>query len=1575
MVVPGRACCAALAVAALAAVQGAFATDADAAAGAPAAFEQLYSVTKAALGERICSGHDTQWGECPDMPSCIACTPIDCELSDWGQWYPGPGCTGLRFRHRTVKASNNKCGKPCEGAQIESGNFTKAECQVKPKDCLFSNWASWSECASAMDQAVRSREVMQPPSEHGKPCEGGLKETRPCGGPKMQPCVFSDWREWTTCSTSCGEGRHTRMRHIATEAAHGGRACDDAVLETRKCMATPCPIQNCELSEWSQWSTCDGSHAQKIRRRSINQSPLGEGLPCDKNLMETAGCDGPEPVDCELSSWTQWTDCDKSCHGGQQYRERELRTPSRDNGKCALLDLKMTQPCNTFSCSKEEDLETADCRLTIWSEWSGCSTTYGKGSRTRERMVDTLATNKGHGCEGPLVDVEPCSTSMEDVSIGCQWGSWIGWSQCTASCGGGHMRRSREVAVQPANGGTPCEPADMIEVAPCGTQACDEECTDGLWSEWMEWTSCSATCSSGYKSRRRTIDVLPSPCGKPVYGLREEFAVCDDLPPCIEDRDCELSSWGEWSHCSCECFGIRERNRQVTVFASGKGLRCSESGLKAVEPCNPGINETASIDCGNRPRVDCLMNEWEDWTRCTVSCGGGQMERKRTIKVPAVNGGTPCSDSLCATAPCNTEPCEPVFCQKCEWGPWSDWGDCSKCGGQRWRHRSIETLPNHCGTPCEAQSAKEVSNCTSHCNEPSYCTWAEWSDAHCSGQCGLSTTMRSRAMTSKKEATDFIFKGDRQSTCMGSQLKAFQCPVVKDCTPACVPRHCHFAEWSDWNEPTCVGLCERQRVIAETNNECGDPCNGPLLETKRCSVSCNVPKDCVLTDWEEWSACPSKDVGQRYRLRKISQEPMNGGEPCKGHFQETRGCNAETPDACEFDEWDSWSDCSATCGEGTKLRTRHVLKRASAGGEQCTGGLKQLQSCHSWSDGCRHRVTQDCRFGTWEEWSSCKVSGQRDRFRSIGKEASGGGMPCLGDLHETETCQGSAVDCEMSDWTRWDDCDKTCGAGQTHRYRQIHHHPQHGGKLCPHELIQTRGCNLDPCRVEDCRVSGWSEWGGCSTTCGPGMQMRHREVASLRGPGGAGCFFSLGETRACAGGDLPSCGARECEWDVWSEWTECTASCNGGIRKRSRDVLRLPGPGGSPCQAQPKEEVEPCNMDGCRAGCKDGEWGLWQSWSPCSVSCDGGTSFRKRQIVKMANSCGREPEGKERETRFCNVDKPCEQSRDCVFNFWSAWSACSASCSGVKKRSRSVKNFGRGSGAWCVGALQETWPCNPGTNELAPSGCDTNPVVDCLLGEWQEWSPCSSTCGGGQHMRSRDIAQHPANGGKGCGDPLSEITECARKPCLSETPIDCAFGDWHDWAECSRCNGERKRTREIIAYPQHGGRPCEAFVSEDVGRCPRTCDEQLYCSWETWSSWSDCTATCGTGGKRHRRRDLSLSDVPPPEPTMDANVLQKYEVLARRTEALEAGQAQELLVAFSAGGLSLLAAFVGFRAVASARGPAGASGTAAARPVPGTTAGTSSGYSVEAAPYHGLRETELPLVAESLRPQQPHRQW
>lgn len=51
----------------------------------------------------------------------------------------------------------------------------------------------------------------------------------------------------------------------------------------------------------------------------------------------------------------------------------------------------------------------------------------------------------------------------------------------------------------------------------------------------------------------------------------------------------------------------------------------------------------------------------------------------------------------------------------------------------------------------------------------------------------------------------------------------------------------------------------------------------------------------------------------------------------------------------------------------------------------------------------------------------------------------------------------SSPDCQVSDWSAWTGCSKSCGLGETVRTRQIQKHPKRGGLPCPN-LRQTSWC-------------------------------------------------------------------------------------------------------------------------------------------------------------------------------------------------------------------------------------------------------------------------------------------------------------------------------------------------------------------------------------------------------------------------------------------------------------------------------------------------------------------------------------
>eukprot|EP00438_Fugacium_kawagutii_P018140 Skav231603 [mRNA] locus=scaffold232:439003:443847:+ [translate_table: standard] len=195
-------------------------------------------------------------------------------------------------------------------------------------------------------------------------------------------------------------------------------------------------------------------------------------------------------------------------------------------------------------------------------------------------------------------------------------------------------------------------------------------------------------------------------------------------------------------------------------------------------------------------------------------------------------------------------------------------------------------------------------------------------------------------------------------------------------------RFCTWAEWTGECSKSCdARLSTRHRGMVllpkVENNKCGTPCSGSLHETKTCDSPCNPPVDCELSEWTEWSGCANTTEkgfvgGQRYRERKVTTPPKHGGLACYGDMTQTKACKGDLPEPCnsaaagQFGSWQSWSDCSTTCGEGYRSRLRAVAKMADAGGQQCNGLLSEVVGCHAgyWED-CGLGKQQEFG-GSWE---------------------------------------------------------------------------------------------------------------------------------------------------------------------------------------------------------------------------------------------------------------------------------------------------------------------------------------------------------------------------------------------------------------------------------------------------------------------------------------------------------------------------------------------------------------------------------------------------------------------------------
>ena len=57
------------------------------------------------------------------------------------------------------------------------------------------------------------------------------------------------------------------------------------------------------------------------------------------------------------------------------------------------------------------------------------------------------------------------------------------------------------------------------------------------------------------------------------------------------------------------------------------------------------------------------------------------------------------------------------------------------------------------------------------------------------------------------------------------------------------------------------------------------------------------------------------------------------------------------------------------------------------------------------------------------------------------------------------------VNCEVSKWSMWSSCDRSCGKGIQSRTRLISQHPSPGGKRCP-TLSQSRACLGNRCSAK-----------------------------------------------------------------------------------------------------------------------------------------------------------------------------------------------------------------------------------------------------------------------------------------------------------------------------------------------------------------------------------------------------------------------------------------------------------------------------------------------------------------------------
>jgi len=132
-------------------------------------------------------------------------------------------------------------------------------------------------------------------------------------------------------------------------------------------------------------------------------------------------------------------------------------------------------------------------------------------------------------------------------------------------------------------------------------------------------------------------------------------------------QDCEVGDWVD-NDCAVTCGGGTQSVTREILQAAGPA---ENPGAE----CPPVMQEQ---ECNKQAcPIDCLMNDWSEWTSCTKDCGGGVKQKARSVEIEAKNGGFACEATDNAQV-CNMNACD----VDCVLTQWTEWEQCTKaCNG------------------------------------------------------------------------------------------------------------------------------------------------------------------------------------------------------------------------------------------------------------------------------------------------------------------------------------------------------------------------------------------------------------------------------------------------------------------------------------------------------------------------------------------------------------------------------------------------------------------------------------------------------------------------------------------------------------------------------------------------------------------------------------------------------------------------------------------------------------------------------------------------------------------------------
>uniref|UniRef100_A0A8B9LKD8 ADAM metallopeptidase with thrombospondin type 1 motif, 9 n=1 Tax=Astyanax mexicanus TaxID=7994 RepID=A0A8B9LKD8_ASTMX len=598
-----------------------------------------------------------------------------------------------------------------------------------------------------------------------------------------------------------------------------------------------------------------------------------------------------------------------------------------------------------------------------------------------------------------------------------------------------------------------------------------------------------------------------------------------------------------------------------------------------------------------------------------------------------------------------------------------------------------------------------------------------------------------------------------------------------------------------------------------------------------------------------WQECSRLCQGERKRKILCSRESdrvVVSDQRCHGSPRPaaiTEQCNTD----CEL-RWHiaRKSECTAICGIGYRTleiycakNSRSDSKTQKVDDRYCSNQRKpdDKEVCHG-----------DCSPGGWEysPWSECSKScggGTQRRSAVCGKSAEGNADESKCNSRDKLTVQPcNEFLCPQWKTGEWSECLVTCGKGYKHRQTWC----QFGeDRLDDRFCDSSKPESVQACQQQECASWQVGPWGQCTTSCGPGYQLRAVKCV-------VGSYGAVMDDTECNAATRPThTQVREItkmvphpghktQWRYGS-WTQCSATCGKGTRMRY--VSCRDNQGGvaedSSCAHLPKPPArEVCSVGAC------GQWKALE-WSQCSVSCGQGKATRQVLCVNFSD------QDQVVDMSECDPDDRPATEQECNM----------AQCP-----SRSSDHGG--------------FPPNSDARKRTPSSGRADRIRGGRSHQWRTgpWGAvsCSKPCGGG--IKTRLVACQRPNGER-FNDLSCEIfvKPSDQEQCNTQSCSANPHWSTDPWSSCSASCGRGYRYRNVTCVGRSGQPIAEEncrHVSRPQkqrrcrgGRCPK---------WKT-SAWGECSASCGAGeqrrevfcqiGDQRRVPDSECSHLPRPPST------------------------------------------------------------------------------------------------------------